>query len=101
LREESRLRVLEKMLLRRIFGPKRTQVTEDWRKLHKEELHGKCHLPNVTRVIKLRRLRWMEHVELWGRGEEYTGFGCGNLRDRGHLEDPSVDGRIILRWIRT
>jgi len=33
-----------------------------------------------------------------GRGEAYTGFWCGNLRERDHLEDPGVDGRIILRW---
>jgi len=35
----------------------------------------------------------------WGRGEDYTGFRWGNLRERDHLRDPSVDGRIILRWI--
>jgi hypothetical protein len=63
------------MLLRRIFGPKRAEVTEDWRELHKEELNDKYHSPNVTRVIKLRRLGWTEHVELWGRGEMYTGLG--------------------------
>jgi len=33
------------------------------------------------------------------RGEAYTGFGCGNLRERDHLGDPGVDGRIILRWL--
>jgi len=39
----------------------------------------------------------MQHV--WGRGEVYTGFWWGNLRESDHLEDPGVDGRIILRWI--
>jgi len=39
----------------------------------------------------------MWHV--WGRGEAYTGFWCGNLRERDNLEDPGVDGMIILRWI--
>ena len=34
-----------------------------------------------------------------GRAEVYTGFGWGNLRERNHLEDPGVDGKIILRWI--
>jgi len=36
---------------------------------------------------------------LWGRGEAYTGFWWGNLRERNHLEDPDVDERVILRWI--
>jgi hypothetical protein len=35
----------------------------------------------------------------WGRGEAYTGFGWGNLRERDYLGDPGIDGRIILRWI--
>jgi hypothetical protein len=39
----------------------------------------------------------MWHV--WGRGEAYTGFGCGNLRERGRLGDEGVDGRIILKWM--
>jgi hypothetical protein len=39
----------------------------------------------------------MQHV--WGRGEVYTGFWWGNLKGRGHLVDPGVDGRIILKWI--
>jgi len=39
----------------------------------------------------------MWHV--WGRGKAHTGFWCGNLRERDHLENPGVDGRIILRWI--
>jgi len=36
---------------------------------------------------------------VWGRVEVYTGYWCGNLQERGHLEDPDVDGKIILRWI--
>jgi len=44
-------------------------------------------------------MRWAEHVTLWGRGAAYTGLWWGNLRRRGHLGDPGVEGRIILRWI--
>ena len=44
-------------------------------------------------------MRWAGHVALWGRGEVFTGFWWGNLRERDHWGDPGVDGRIILRWI--
>jgi len=44
-------------------------------------------------------MRWVGHVAHTGRGEVYTGFRWGNLRERDHLEDLGVDGRIILRWI--
>jgi len=43
-------------------------------------------------------MRWAGHVAQWGRGEEYTGLWWGNLRKRYHLEDPVVDGRIIITW---
>jgi len=49
-------------VLRGIFGPKREEVTVEWRKLHKEELNDLYYSPNVVRVIKLRRMRWEGHV---------------------------------------
>jgi hypothetical protein len=55
--------------------------------------------PNIIRVTKARIMRRVVHVVLWGREEVYTGFWWGNLRERDHLEDPGVDGSIILRWI--
>jgi len=94
LREECELRVL-----RRIFGPKSDKVTREWRKLHNEELNDLYSSPNIVRMIKLRRIRWEGHVARMGRGEEYTGLWWGKLRERDHLEDPGIDGRIILRWI--
>jgi len=50
-------------------------------------------------MIKSRRMRWAGHVARRGRGEVYTRFWRGNLRERCHLEDAGVDGRLILRWI--
>ena len=52
LKEERRLRVFENMVLRRVFGPKRDEVTGEWKKLHKEELSYLYSLPNVVRVVK-------------------------------------------------
>ena len=84
--------------MRKIFGPNRKEVTREWRKLHIEEVNDMYSSPNIVRMIK-SRMRWAGHVARKGRGEAYTGFWWGNLRERDRLGDPGVDGRIILRWI--
>jgi hypothetical protein len=84
LREECRLRVFENRVLRRIFGPKKNEVTEEWRRLYQEELYTLYFSPNKIRVIKSIGLRSAGHVARMGKRRE------------NHLEDSGVDGRIIL-----
>jgi len=66
LREERRLRVFENRMLRRVFGPKRDEVTDEWRKLHNEELRDLYSLHNIVLVAKSRRMRWAGHVARMG-----------------------------------
>jgi hypothetical protein len=69
LREERGLRVFGNRVLRRVFGPKRYEVTGEWRKLHNEELNDLYSLPNIVRLVKSKRMRWAGHVTLMGRRE--------------------------------
>jgi hypothetical protein len=62
LREDHRLRVFENRVLRRIFGPKRDEVTGGWRKLHDKELHNLYSSPSIIRMMKSRRMRLAGHV---------------------------------------
>jgi hypothetical protein len=60
--KEQRLRVSENRVLRRMFGPKRKEGAGGWRRMHNEELHNLYTSPNIIRVSKLRRMRWVGHV---------------------------------------
>jgi len=75
LREERKLRVFENMVLSRIFGSRRDEVTGEWRRLHNEELNDLYTSPNIVRVIKLRRMRWAGHV---ARMDEERGWCIGS-----------------------
>jgi hypothetical protein len=66
LREENRQSVFENRVLRKIFGPKRDEVTGEWRKSHNEKLHILYSSPNIIRQIKPRRMRWVGHVTCMG-----------------------------------
>jgi hypothetical protein len=88
LREESRLRVFENRVLRRIFGPKRDEVTWKWRKLHNKELYALYCSPNIIRVIKSRRLRWAEHVARMGQRNGAYRALVGKPEGRRPLERP-------------
>jgi len=87
------LTLREERRLRRIFGPKKDEVTEEWRKLRNEELNDLYCSPNIVQVNKSKGMRWTRHIARMGRGEAYTGCRRGNLRDT------VLDGRVILRWI--
>jgi len=83
----------------RIFGPKRDEVTKAWRIVYEELDYPYCS-NNIVPVIKSRRIRWAGHIACMGeRGEAYTDFWWGNLREKIHLRDQGLDGRITLRWI--
>jgi hypothetical protein len=72
LKEERRLRVSGNWVLRRIFGPKRDEVTGEWRQLHNEELSDLHSSSNIVRVIKSRRMRWEGHIAcIWERRGVY------------------------------
>ena len=80
-------------MLRRVFGPKRDEVTGEWRKLHNEELSDLYSLPNILWVVKSRKMRWAGHVTRMGEGRGVHRVLVGKPEGKRPL------GRIILRWI--
>ena len=86
-------------MLRRIFGPRRDKVTGEWRKLHNEELNDLYSSPNSIWMIKPRRMRWEGHVVRMGERRGVYRVLVGKTEGKSHLEDPDIDGMIILRWI--
>jgi hypothetical protein len=103
LREEHRLRVFENRVLRRIFGPKRDEVTGGWSKMHNEELHGLYSSPNIVRVIKARRMRWAGHVVSMGQVRGAYNILVGRPEGRRPLGRPRrrwEDIKMDLREIR-
>ena len=93
LQEERKLRVFENVVLRRIFGPRRDEVTGEWRRLHNEELNDLYSSHNIVRVIKSRRMRWAGHVARVGEDR-------GVYRDLvGKPEGRRPLGRPRRRWV--
>jgi len=99
LQEERKLRVFENMVLRRIFGPRREEVTGEWRRSHNEELNDLYSSPNIVRVIKSRRMRWAGHVARIGDERGLYRVLVGKPEGRNYWGDLVVDGGIVLRWI--
>jgi len=92
-RDERKLRVFENMVLRRIFGPRRDEVTGECRGLHNEELNDLYSSPNIVRVIKSRRMRWAGHVA-------HMGEERGMYRVLvGKQEGKRPQGRPRRRWV--
>jgi len=85
--------VFENMVLRRIFGPRRDEVTGDWRRLHNEEINVLYSSPNIVQVIKSRRLRWAGHVARMGEERGVYRFLVGKQEGRRSL------GRPRRRWL--
>jgi hypothetical protein len=98
LREEHRLRVFEYRVVRRIFGPKRDEVTGDWRKLHNEEIHN-LYSPNIIRMTKSMRMRWAGHVARRGRRGMHIGYWWEKQKEKNHYKDQDVGGWMTLKWI--
>jgi hypothetical protein len=92
LREERRLRVFENRVLRRIFGPKREEVTGVWRKFHNEELHDLYSSLTIVRVIKSRRMKRAGHVARMGEGRGVFRVLAGKAEGKRLL------GRLRRRW---
>jgi len=87
-----RLRVFESRVLRRVFGPKQDEVTGEWRKLNKDELRDLYSLPNIAKVVKSRRMRWVGHMARMGDGRGVHRVVVGKPEGKRPL------GRPRRRW---
>jgi hypothetical protein len=92
LRKEHRLRVFENRVLRRIFGPKRDEVSGEWRKMHSEELHNLYSSPDIIRQVKSRRMKWAGHVARMGEERKMYKVLVGKPEGKRPL------GRPRRRW---
>jgi hypothetical protein len=86
---------MENWVLRRVFGPKRDEVTEEWRKLHNAELNNLYSLPNIVRVVKSRRIRWAGYVARMGEERVVHRVLVVEAEGMKPLGRPRRNGRII------
>jgi len=93
LREERKLRMFENMVLRKIFGPRRDEVTGEWRRLHNEELNYLYSSPNIVRVIKSRSMGWAVRVARMGEERGVYRVLVGKPEGKRPV------GRPRLRWV--
>jgi hypothetical protein len=94
---KRRLRVFENRVLERKFGPKRDEVTREWRERHNEELTDLYSSPNLIWVIKSRRMRLAGYVACMKERRDVYRVLVGKPDEKNNLEDLGVNGRIMLR----
>jgi hypothetical protein len=90
---------MENRVLGKIFGPKRDEVTGEWRKLHNKELRDLYSSPSIIRIIKPWRMKLAGHVARMGRRGTLINYWWVSQRERDNYEDQDVGGWIILGWI--
>jgi hypothetical protein len=86
-------------VLRRIFGPKRDEVTGGWRELHNEKLHNLYSSPSIIRMIKSKRMGWAGHEARMGREGMQIGYWWESQKEGDHWEDQGVGDCTILKWV--
>ena len=82
LANEHKLRVFENKVLRKIYGPKRDEITGEWRRLHNEELQGLYVSPDIIRIMKSQRLRWAGHVARMGEKQRLYSIVVGKPEEK-------------------
>jgi hypothetical protein len=90
--------VFENGVLRGIFGPKRDEVTGEWRKLHSGELCNLYSSPDIIRQTKSRRMRWAGHVARMGERRNVYRILMGSPNEKAQLKDQGVDGGMGSKW---
>jgi hypothetical protein len=91
--------VFENRVLRRIFGPRRDDVTGNWRKLHNEELHNLCSSPSIIRIMESRRIRWAEHVTQMGETRNACRILVGKSEGKRPLGRPRRGRVDNNKWV--
>jgi hypothetical protein len=91
----QKLSTFENQVLRRIFGPKKEEVLEGWRRLHNEKFHNLYTSPNIVRVIKTRRMRWEGHVACIEKIRNAYKILVENLKGRDHSKNLGINGKIM------
>jgi hypothetical protein len=86
--------VFENRVLRRILGPKRDEVTGQWKKLHDEKFHNLYSSPDIIRQIKSRKMRWAGHVARMGKERKLYKVSVGKPDGKRPLGSQGIDGRI-------
>jgi hypothetical protein len=81
------------------LGSRREKMAGDWKRLHNEEFHNFYSSQNVSRAIKARRMKMVEHIARTENKRNAYKVLVKKLKGRDHLEDVDVDGRITLEWM--